>query len=116
LILTAAQASVCLTLAGSVLAAPKRPAPRPKPPVQVILHILRFEREEAVPGATRALTAVKGVLSARVDLRSATATFRYDAARARTTDLIAALQQIGYRSIEDGPERWPPKPEKIKTC
>jgi copper chaperone CopZ len=107
---------VFLTLTGNVLAAPKRPALRPKPPAQVILHILRFEREEGVPEATRALTAVKGVLSARVDLRSATATVRYDTARARTAELIAALQQIGYRSIEDGPDRWPPKPETIKTC
>jgi copper chaperone CopZ len=110
-------AVVLLTVACAAGAAPKKPAPaRPKPPAQVILHILQFQREEAVPETTRALTTLKGVISARVDLRSATATICYDTARARTADFIAALDRLGYRSIEDGPERWPPKPEKIKSC
>jgi copper chaperone CopZ len=103
-------------VAGGVAAAPKRAAARPKPPAQVILHILQFEREDAVPETARALSTVKGVISARVDLRSATATICYDTSRARTADFIAALERLGYRSIEDGPERWPPKPEKIKSC
>jgi copper chaperone CopZ len=112
-----AKAAVLLALTtGSAMAAPKRPAVRPKPPARVILHILQFEREDAVPETTRVLTTIKGVLSARVDLRSATATICYDTARARTADFIAALERIGYRSIEDGPDRWPPKPEKIKSC
>ena len=81
----------------------------------MILHIPRFDREEVVPEATRALSSVKGDVATRVDLRSATATVRYDAARTSTAKLIASLQQIGYRSIEDGPDRWPPKPEKLTS-
>jgi copper chaperone CopZ len=112
-----AHATALLAIAVGVgTAAPKRPAARPKPPAQVILHILQFEREDAVPETARALSTVKGVISARVDLRSATATICYDTTRARTADFIAALERLGYRSIEDGPERWPPKPEKIKSC
>lgn len=112
-----AATAALLTLAPEdVSAAAARPVTRPKPPAQVILHILQFEREEAVAETTRVLSTVKGVLSTRVDLRSATATIRYDTARARTADFIAALERIGYRSIEDGPDRWPPKPEKLKSC
>lgn len=114
-------ASAALLLAVAGTAAPQRAVaakrpPTPKPPVQVILHILQFQREDAVPETTRVLAALKGVVSVRVDLRSATATICYDTARARTADFIAVLDRLGYRSIEDGPDRWPPKPEKIKSC
>jgi Cu+-exporting ATPase len=51
-----------------------------------------------VRSVERKLSKVAGVESARVDLGAGKATVEYDDAQARADQLIAAVQQIGYRA------------------
>ena len=51
-----------------------------------------------VRSVERKLSKVAGVESARVDLGAGKATVEYDDAQAQADQLIAAVQQIGYRA------------------
>ena len=45
----------------------------------------------------RKLSTTPGVSSARVNLDAATATVQFDPARARLSDLVGAIEQLGYQ-------------------
>jgi Cu+-exporting ATPase len=47
---------------------------------------------------TRKLSGVSGVSNATVDLAAGKATVDYDTSRGKLEDLIAAVEQIGYRA------------------
>lgn len=51
-----------------------------------------------VRSVERKLSKVSGVESARVDLGAGKATVEYDDSRAQADQLIAAVEQIGYRA------------------
>lgn len=54
--------------------------------------------EGCVRGVTKKLSSVAGVERAQVDLKAGKATVEYDESRANPGQMIAAVEQIGYKA------------------
>ncbi len=52
-----------------------------------------------VRSVEKKLSTVSGVSTAAVDLAAGKATVQYDEAKARPEDLIAAIEQIGFKAV-----------------
>ena len=77
----------------------------------LILAINGMSCRSCVDKVHRALTAVRGVADAVVDLSSQQATIRYDPVSVNIEDLKAALMSAGYTIAENDPEESKPVSE-----
>ncbi len=67
-----------------------------KPSEQIELRIGGMTCPHCPPAVEKAVAAVPGVMSARVNLASNTARIRYEPARTKLADVVQAIRSIGY--------------------